>query len=200
MGRKQLYSTVMEVKLIFKRQAKNVNYIPNRHPFSLHLEFSLLLAQKKLMLENRNEHKHLELLNYDYFLMQAIKKELTSQDILTLKERVPWKNRLKIIVEMLKEEEEGDFMIDAIQHLQTTNVSEMNNVLGKVHQPFLELSDLVKSNSLNLLSTSFTLTPAFPLKAVSRGSGQKYYLIGIMRKFVINIDAAGTDFFLIPAK
>lgn len=37
------------------------------------------------MLENRNEHKHLELLNYDYFLMQAIKKLLSSQDILTLK-------------------------------------------------------------------------------------------------------------------
>ena len=84
-GRKQLYSTVVEVKLIFKRQHKNVNFFPNKYPFSLHLDFSMLLASKKLMLENRNEHKHLELLNYDYFLMQAIKKLLSSQDILTLK-------------------------------------------------------------------------------------------------------------------
>lgn len=97
-GRKQLYSTVTEVKLIFKRQGKNVNYIPNRFPFSFHLDFKLLLAQKKLMLENRNENKHLELLNYDYFLMQGIKKGLSSQDILTLKERVSWKNRLKLLV------------------------------------------------------------------------------------------------------
>jgi hypothetical protein len=59
--------------------------MPNLHPFSLNLDFSILLANKKLMLENKNEHKHLELLNYDYFLMQAIKKLLTSQDILTLK-------------------------------------------------------------------------------------------------------------------
>lgn len=49
----------MEIKLIFKRQNKNVNYIPNPFPFSLHLDFSILLANKKLMLENRNEHKHL---------------------------------------------------------------------------------------------------------------------------------------------
>jgi hypothetical protein len=88
----------MEIKLIFKRQAKNVNYIPNRFPFSLHLDFKLLLAQKKLMLENRNEHKNLELVNYDYFLMHGIKKCLSSQDILTLKERVSWKNRLKLLV------------------------------------------------------------------------------------------------------
>jgi hypothetical protein len=44
----------MEVKLIFKRPHKNVNYIPNRHPFSLHLDFSILLASRKLMLENKN--------------------------------------------------------------------------------------------------------------------------------------------------
>lgn len=49
-GRKQLYSTVMEVKLIFKRPNKNVNFLPNRYPVSFHLEFSLLLARKKLML------------------------------------------------------------------------------------------------------------------------------------------------------
>jgi len=107
----------MEIKLIFKRKNKNVNYLPNPHPFSLHLDFSMLLATKKLMLENRNEHKHLELLNYDYFLMQAIKKMLNSQDILTLKEKVSWKNRLRILVDMLKEEEERDLMVDKLLHL-----------------------------------------------------------------------------------
>jgi hypothetical protein len=54
------------------------------------------------MLENRNEHKHLELLNYDYLLMQAAKRFLSSQDILSLKEKVPWKNRLKMIIDMIR--------------------------------------------------------------------------------------------------
>lgn len=78
-AQKQLYSTVKEVKLIFKRPNKNVNYIPNRYPFSLHLEFSLLSANKKVMLESRNQQKNLEVLHYDYFLMQIIRRILSSQ-------------------------------------------------------------------------------------------------------------------------
>lgn len=31
------------------------------------------------MLENKNEHKQLQLLNYDYLLMQALKRFVTSQ-------------------------------------------------------------------------------------------------------------------------
>lgn len=86
---------------------------------------------------------------------------------------------------MLKEEEEGDFMLNSIQYLEASNVSEMNNILAKIHHPFLELSDLVKSNSLTLLSTSFTLTPAFPVKASTCGSSQKYYRFSIMNRFSI---------------
>jgi hypothetical protein len=101
---------------------------------------------------------------------------------------------------MLKEEEEGDFMLNRIHYLESSNVSEMNNILAKIHYPFLELSDLVKSNSLTLLSTSFTLTPAFPIKVCSRNSHQKYYRISIMGRFTIEIDSSGTEFFLLPTK
>jgi hypothetical protein len=49
-ARKQIYSTVIEVRLIFKRKNKNVNYIPNYYPTSMHLNLVALFAEKKLML------------------------------------------------------------------------------------------------------------------------------------------------------
>lgn len=44
----------------------------------------------------------MQLLNYDYFLMQAMKRFLNVQDILLLKEKVHWKDRLRYIVDMIK--------------------------------------------------------------------------------------------------
>ena len=76
---------------------------------------------------------------------------------------------------MLKEEEERDLMVDKLMQIEAGNISELNGILTKMHYPFLEVSDLVKSNHVTLLSTSFTLTPKFPVKTINNGINQQYY-------------------------
>lgn len=66
---KQIYSNITEIRFIFKRKAKNTNYIPNRQPIGLKLNFAALLSEKKLMLENSSDKKKPEPVCYDYFLM-----------------------------------------------------------------------------------------------------------------------------------
>ena len=83
--------------------------------------------------------------------MQVMRRMLTSQDILTLKEKITWKNRLKILVEMLKEEEERDLMLEQIRQIDAVNVSDLNTILSRIPKPFMEVSDLVKVNQLTLL-------------------------------------------------
>lgn len=153
--------------------------MPNHFPFSLHLQFGMLLSHKKLMLENRNEVKHMQLLNYDYFLMQAIKRFLTAQDILALKERVNWKSRLRYLVDLMKDEEETDLMSQIIRQIEAINVSQLNNMLTKLHSPFLEVSDIVKNNKLSLLNLELTLTPKYPMKSVYRTNHQQYFRFSI---------------------
>jgi hypothetical protein len=131
--------------------------------------------------------------------MQAFKKQLSSQDILTLKEKVSWKNRLKLIVEKLKEEE-NELMIDGLKQIEASNISELNNILTKMKRPFMEVSDLVKDSNLTLLQANFTLTPKFALKAINEGLAQKYYRISIMSKFPIQVDSTATEFFSLPTK
>ena len=127
-----------------------------------------------------------------------MRKALTSQDILTLKEKIPWKGRLRVIVDLLKEEEERELMRDKLKQMEAGNVSELNNLLTKLKFPFLEVSDLVKNNHLTLLTTDFVLKPVYPLKAINLGGEQRFYRISIMGKFSIEIDEKGTEFYLLP--
>lgn len=39
-----MYSSIAEIRFIFKRKSKNINYIPNRQPIGLRLTFAALLA------------------------------------------------------------------------------------------------------------------------------------------------------------
>lgn len=59
-------------------------------------------------------------------------------------------------------------MSEAIKQFEASNISELNNTLTKIKHPFLEVSDLVKTNQLNLLSYSVTLTPNYPVKSLYR--------------------------------
>jgi hypothetical protein len=79
-------------------------------------------------------------------------------------------------------------MADRMLQIETSNVSELNGLLTKMHLPFFEVSDLVKTNHLTMLKTSFTLTPNFPVKAINLGGSQKYYRMSIMSKFPVLID------------
>ena len=85
MARKDIYSNVAEVRFIFKRLTKNVNYLPNPLPTGVRLDLSLLYSHKKLMLENRNDAKQLQNVSYDYLLMQAMRRYLSTQDIVLLR-------------------------------------------------------------------------------------------------------------------
>lgn len=89
-------------------------------------------------------------------------------------------------------------MVHQLKQLDATNISELNTLLTKIQHPFLELSDLVKNNAVTLLTTAFTLTPAFPVKAINRGPNDTYYRFSIMKKFPVSIDSSGTEFFLLP--
>ena len=140
------------------------------------------------MLENRNQHKHLQLLNYDYFLMQAIRRFLTSDDIIVLKEKINWKNRLKYILELIKEEEENELMTDVIHQIQAQNISQLNNMLTKLHQSFLEVSDIVKNNKLSLLTYSVNLTPNYLMKSVYRMNHEQYFRFTINKKIFTKVD------------
>ena len=75
---KQIYSNISEVRFIFKRKSKNINYIPNKQPIGLKLSFGALLAEKKLMLENSSFKKKPELVCYDYFMMEILRKFVSS--------------------------------------------------------------------------------------------------------------------------
>lgn len=120
--------------------------------------------------------------------MQAVKRFLNSQDILVLKEKINWKNRLKYLLELIREEEESELMSDVITQIVSTNVSELNNYLSKQHQPFLEVSDIVKSNNLNMLLYDVTLTPKYPMNSVYRANHEQFYRISLKAKIEIKID------------
>ena len=62
------------------------------------------------------------------------------------------------------------------------------------------MSDLVKTNHLTMLKTTFTLSPDFPVKAINQGPNQKYYRLSIMSKLPVLIDEANTYFYLIPVQ
>ena len=76
---------------------------------------------------------------------------------------------------MLKEEEERDLMVDKLLQIEAGNISELNGILTKMHSPFMEVSDLVKSNHVTLLTTSFTLTPKYHVKTVNHGINQQFF-------------------------
>lgn len=82
---KQIYSNVAEVRFIFKRKSKNINYIPNRQPVGLKLCFGALFSEKKLMLENSSFKKTPEPICYDYFLMEILRKYVASDEFVILK-------------------------------------------------------------------------------------------------------------------
>ena len=69
--------------------------------------------------------------------MQAVKRFLSSQDILSLKEKVIWKTRLKMIIDMIREEEESELMSEKIHQIEANNISDLNNLLTKAYHPFL---------------------------------------------------------------
>lgn len=133
----------------------------------------------------------MQLLNYDYFLMQAMKRFLSAQDILLLKEKVSWKERLRYMVDMIKEQEERELMADAITQLQATNISQLNNYLTKQKEPVLEVSDLVKVNKLNLLRYHLTLTPNYPAKSTYRTNHQQFFKLTLRNRFMVKIDKQG---------
>ena len=102
---KQVYSSVAEYRYVFKRKHKNVNYIPNKHPVSLNLTLSAMIAEKKLMLENSGTKKKSELISYDYLMMDILRKYVSSDDFVILKEKVKWKERLKLLLDLIIETE-----------------------------------------------------------------------------------------------
>ena len=98
---KQIYSNVADVRFIFKRKSKNVNYIPNKQPVGFKITLAAMLSEKKLMLENSSFKKKPEPICYDFFLMEILRKYIKGDDFVILKEKTKWKDRLKLLLEMI---------------------------------------------------------------------------------------------------
>lgn len=71
-----------------------------------------------------------------------------------------------MIIDMINEEGEKDMISEDFHQIKANNISDLNIELTRLHQPFLEVSDLTKNNNVNLLSVHFTLTPNYPVKAI----------------------------------
>jgi hypothetical protein len=67
---------------------------------------------------------------------------------------------------MINEEGEKDIISEDIHQIKANNISDLNIDLTRLHQPFLEVSDLTKNNHVNLLTQHFTLTPNYPVKSI----------------------------------
>ena len=78
-----------------------MNYIPNKQPVGLRLTLGAMLSERKLMLENSSFKKKPEPISYDYFLMEILRKYIQSDDFVVLKEKIKWKDRLKLLLEMI---------------------------------------------------------------------------------------------------
>jgi len=64
----------------------------------------------------------------------------------------------------------------------------------------LEVSDIVKTNKLALLSFQITLTPNYPLKTAVRANNIQYFRYSIKRKLAVRIDQEGADFYFLQVK
>jgi hypothetical protein len=45
---------------------------------------------------------------YEYLLAEAVRRYTTSEDIILLKERSPWRSKLKYVLDMIQKIENGD--------------------------------------------------------------------------------------------
>ena len=114
-----------------------MNYIPNKHPTGLKLDFACLLGEKKLMLENSSFKKRPEPFCYDYFLMEVLRKFVSSEDFVLLKEKIKWQDRLKLLLEMVIaiEDNPNDFI--KLKLNEAENISELHKKLTKDHEYLL---------------------------------------------------------------
>ena len=179
---KQVYSSVAEHRFVFKRKHKNVNYIPNRYPVSLHLTLGAMISERKLMLENSGNKKKGFLVSYDYLLMDILRKYIASDDFVILKEKIKWKDRLKLLLDVIIEVEKNKGLLVPIQISEAENISELNKILSKKREILFEVSDLVKTNLLKMLKMELTLTLPFLAKSVYDKDQIQYYRYSINQK------------------
>lgn len=135
------------------------------------LSFAALLSEKKLMLENSSYKKKPEPISYDYFLMEILRKYVSSDDFVLLKEKIKWGDRLKLILEMVMAADKEKDMGVKIKLTEAENVSDLNKNLSKNHELMLEVSDLTKTNLLKLLRIDLSLTLPFQVKSVFARDG-----------------------------
>lgn len=198
-GIKQIYSNVSEVRFIFKRKDKNVNYIPNRHPVGLRITMNAMLSEKKLMLENSSNKRKPELICYDYFLMEIMRKFVQSDDFIILKEATKWKDRLRLILAMIISIGRDKDAAVKLKLTEGENISDLNKTLSKNHELMMEVSDLTKVNLIKLLSMNLTLTLPFKTKSVHDKSHNQCFRYTIHSK-VEYWATDNTNFYFFPAQ
>ena len=130
---KQAYSTLTETRYIFKRKFKNVNYIPNRYPGKFHLDLRMLLSREQLI-DSTPHNKELvpEGSMYEYLLAEAVRRYTTSDDVILLKERSPWRGKLKYVLDMVLKLESGDLRAPETSVLEMERMTDINKTLKQL--------------------------------------------------------------------
>lgn len=88
-------------------------------------------------------------------------------------------------------------MTDVINQIIASNVSELNNYLSKQHLPFLEISDIVKSNNISMLLYNITLTPKYSVNSVYRTNREQFYRVSLRSNTIFKVDEEGTSFYFL---
>ena len=179
---KQIYSNVADVRFIFKRKSKNVNYIPNKQPVGFKITLAAMLSEKKLMLENSSSKKKPEPISYDFFLMEILRKYIQGDDFVILKEKTKWKDRLKLLLEMIMAVDRDEDMKIKLKLTEGENISDLNKTLSKNHELMMEVSDLTKVNLIKLLRLDLSLTLPFKTKSVYGKDHTQYFRYTIHSK------------------
>lgn len=194
---KQIYSNVADFRFIFKRKSKNVNYIPNKQPVGFKITIAALLSEKKLMLENSSFKKKAQLISYDYFLMEILRKYIQADDFVILKEKTKWKDRLKLILEMIIAMDKDEDKKVKIKLVEAENISDLNKTLSKDHELMMEVSDLTKLNLIKMLKIDLSLTLPFKVKSVYGKDHIQYFRYTIHSK-IEYWSTEATNFYFFP--
>ena len=134
------------------------------------------------MLENAGNKKKSELLSYDYLMMDILRKYVSSDDFVILKEKVKWKERLKLLLDLIIETEKAQGLLIPLHLTEAENISEMNKLLAKRHEIMMEVSDLVKTNLIKMIKMELTVSLPFLVKSVYGKDHIQYYKYSINQK------------------
>ena len=69
---------------------------------------------------------------YEYLLAEAVRRYTTSDDVILLKERSPWRGKLKYVLDMVLKLESGDLRAPETSVLEMERMTDINKTLKQL--------------------------------------------------------------------